>query len=121
MNRQTENRFHQQWEKIHTERFLKKIGKKGYCAYEDYLLLCEVLNYRGVESAIYLEEYQEEQDLQGQSYYYFIPWNELGEKLEKNQIYVFTEGSVIRIKVCRRSRKIEAVQDYYYGKTDGNG
>lgn len=115
--RQNEKRNQHQWEEICTERFLKELSQKGYCAYEDYLQFHEALNYYGVTSTIGLEEYRKEQDIEGKSYFYLISWDELREKLEQDRIYYFSEGSTVRIEVFRTSRRAKTKHDYF-GRVD---
>ena len=102
-----------QWELLQAERFMERICRNKECSYEEYVLLHGVLNYTGISSVIWVEEYQKEQDMAGNTYYYGISWGEIQEILFLEGRYCFHEDSVIVLGVNRNSGSGNQKNKYY--------
>lgn len=107
------SKLQHQWELLQTERFLNQICRDKECSYEEYTLLHGALNYYGTDSTIEMEEYQKEQDMEGNNYYYGITWNEIREKLFAEGQYCFSEDSVIVLCVDRNDITGSQKNKYY--------
>lgn len=106
-------KLQEQWEILQTEQFMKGICRNKECSYEAYALLQGALNYSGTSSDIEVEEYQKEQDMAGNEYYYGISWSEIQENLFCEGKHCFNDDSIIVICVNRHSRSGNVKNKYY--------
>ena len=109
-----------QLEKVQTERFLLQLGRNGLLSLEEYEQYHARLNYGGVSSGIRIDVYREEKDLEGNRYYYLMPWEELGYSLFEEGKCSFPYGSVIVVEI-ERSCRGRSVCNRYYEIISGKG
>ena len=111
VHQEKEDKLLNQWEAAQTGRFLKGICKNGRVSLEEYLRYEEALGKSREISEIELTEYRKEQDLEGNSYYYMVSWEEIQKQFWKTGVYVFEVESVVHIQISGKKRKIR--NDYY--------
>ena len=114
-NRQVTIKIQKQWENKNIDTMLKKICRTERISLQDDVVSWEELAFNSIIAEIKVEEYQKEQNLDGDSFYYLITWQELGECLLTEEQYFFRTDSVIKITVdCMVQGK--HIKNTYYGK-----
>lgn len=111
-------KLQKQWENKNVDTMLKKICRTGMISLRDYVVLRESLASKITIAEIKVEEYQKEQDLDGNFFYYLITWQELGEWLLAEEQYFFQTDSVIKITVDCMVQG-QQIENTYYGKIEG--
>ncbi len=108
-----EEKGRKQWEQIQTEVFLNRISREGLCSYEEYLVFCTGLEAYGGRLEVRLEEYQQEKDRNGQTYWYLVSWEEIRDILLMEGVYYFQANSALKLRVKQSGRIGSGVKDYY--------
>ncbi len=116
----TEEKLQTQWEKIQTELFLEGVCRTGQVSLDRYSQYISILNSSGCCFEIVMEEYQQEQDWEGNEYYYPVSWDELKRCLLEQESWMARENSVIKITVLQKKNGTMIKNDYY-GIVSGKG
>ena len=99
------NAFSKDLENVQTEYFFSQLCRTGQLSQEEYVLFLRSLHSNDNTTEICIEEYKLEYGLSKHKYYSLVSWEEIKNEISGNQVYLFTESSIVMVKVIRSYRQ----------------